>query len=277
MSRREFDVEYIRGEFDKLSLSLPTRTTVYIAGGFVLASLGLKAGTKDIDVVINNKPWFDSLTKGLSEGGYRTVQGAELTKVYKKIVATAILENEDGFRWDVFLRVVANKLFLSNPMKKRGTEYFDKGKLKVYTLSKEDVFLMKSVTGRERDLEDMSRTARAGIDYETVYNECMVQWEHTQRAWGDGLYQTCKELKEVYGVEVPFLPRLRREAELQIFFNALKRELNKGNNTERKLSEALKNTYSHKEVADLLRASSKAGKVRLFPRGKFALTTLNSK
>ncbi len=225
MSKREFDVEYIRNELDKLSTKVPTRTTVYVAGGFVLASQGLKAGTKDIDVVVEKKPWFDALVKGLRRSEYVSVQRVQLGKVYRKLAATAILENRDGFRWDIFLRIVANKLFLSSSMKRRGTEYYNKGKLKVYTLSKEDIFLMKSVTGRERDLEDMSRTARAGIDYETVYDECLFQWEHTQRAWADGLYQTCKELKEVYGVAVPLLPRLRKEAELEVFFNSLKREL----------------------------------------------------
>ena len=94
-----------------------------------------------------------------------------------------------------------------------------------------------------------------------------MQWKHTQRAWADGLYQTCKELKEVYGVEVPFLPRLRKEAELEVFFNSLRREVDKGNNTERKISEALKATFSQKEVADLLRASSKAGKIRMSKHG----------
>lgn len=135
----------------------------------------MKAGTKDTDVVVGKKSWFDSLTEGLRKCGYRNVQRVHLSKVYKKLAATAILENEDGFRWDVFLRVVANKLFLSNPMKKRAREYYDNGKLKVYTLANDDVFLMKSVTGRERDLEDMSRTARSGIDHEIVYNECLLQ------------------------------------------------------------------------------------------------------
>ena len=120
MNRREFDVEYIRSELDKLSLKLPRRTAIYVAGGFVLASYGLKAGTKDIDVVVDSKPRFDSRIKGLKGCDYPSVQEAQLTKVYKTLSATAILENRDGFRWDVFLRVVANKLFLSNPMKKKG-------------------------------------------------------------------------------------------------------------------------------------------------------------
>lgn len=70
---------------------------------------------------------------------------------------------------------------------------------------------------------------------------------------------------------MPFLQRLRKEAELEVFFNSLRRELGKGNNTETRISEALKGDFSRREVTDLLKASAKAGKIRLSEHGTVAM------
>ena len=87
----------------------------------------LKDGTKDIDIVMEDEKQFKSIVKYLGKVGYRVVDKTNLTQTYKLISAQAIMENNDGFRWDIFLRVVANKLFLSPQMKERAKEYATEG------------------------------------------------------------------------------------------------------------------------------------------------------
>ena len=177
--RREFSLGYIESELASLDSGLAGPLDVYVAGGFVMARRGLKPGTKDIDVVLEDRPRFRNLVKLLLRHGYRELAVDVLPSAYVNLFASAILENGDGFRWDVFERVVADKLALTETMKSRATPSYKKKKLTLFLLSKEDVFLMKSVTDRDRDLEDMFLLARSGLDYDAVFEECLVQSELT--------------------------------------------------------------------------------------------------
>ena len=274
MSRRDFDLAHIKAELQKLHFKLERRLAVYVAGGFVMVALGLKAGTKDIDVVLENKPQFESLVSGLQSIGYKVVSKPLLTKTYRKLAAEAILENNDGFRWDVFLNVVANKLFLSDSMKGRAQLYLNAGNLRVCALSKEDIFLMKGVTDRDRDLEDMYRIARSGIEYKLVFDECLFQSEKTHRIWEAGLYEKCKELKEKYNLTVPFSSKLRKMGEKKLIFTIYMREISKGNNTEKSLVRALDGKLTRRQVISDLRFLTKAGKLEV-EVGRFVVPKTN--
>jgi hypothetical protein len=99
-----------------------------------------------------------------------------MSKPYNELSATA-MENLEGFRWEIFVEYVAKKLALTNSIRLRTSKIFSGGKLTVSRLSNEDMFLMKSMTERDRDLEDMALIARTGTDYKLVLNECMQQSE----------------------------------------------------------------------------------------------------
>ena len=93
-------------------------------------------------------------------------------------------------------------------MIERAKEYLIKGKLRAYTLSKEDVFLLKSVTDRDRDLEDMALLAQSGIKYDIVFRECEKQTEVTRRVWEQALLSTIEELEAQYNIRIPFKKKL---------------------------------------------------------------------
>ena len=137
-----------------------------------------------------------------------------MSKPYNELSATA-MENLEGFRWEIFVEYVAKKLALTNSIRLRTSKIFSGGKLTVSRLSNEDMFLMKSMTERDRDLEDMALIVRTGIDYKLVLNECMQQSEKDQRGniWEASLYEKCEELKEKYGVDVPIRKKLRKISE----------------------------------------------------------------
>lgn len=228
-----------------------------------MAAKGLKVGTKDIDVILEDKKQFTALANGLQLTGYHLVNEPVIERVYKKLAAQAILENDEGFRWDIFLRVVANKLSLSEPMKERAEPYINDGKLSVRALSKEDIFLLKGVTERERDLEDMFRIARSGIDYNAVYEECLHQSEATGRIWETGLCDTCERLKAKYNLTVPFLSKLRRKGEQKLFSRIIKREVKAGNDSEESIAKSVSDHLTRKDVREVLATLSKQGEIEI--------------
>lgn len=216
MVRKNFGVEYVNGQLGLVSEKLGGRTTLYVAGGTVMAVGGLKEGTKDIDVVVESTDDLTRLKKALATLSY-SKPNRTLKIAYQRMEAGAILENKDGFRWDVFERVVAGKFHLSPGMKSRARDYeISNEKLAVKFLSMEDVFLMKSVTEREGDLEDMAKIAQGGIDWDTIVEECDWQSKKTGRIWENSVCESLKDLRAKYGVSSPVEKKICGSAEKKI-------------------------------------------------------------
>jgi hypothetical protein len=72
---------------------------------------------------------------------------------------------------------------------------------------------MKGMTGRDRDLEDMSLLARSGVNYDSGFKECVSQSDRTDKLWEIGLHDKCEELDKKYNVRVPITKKLQRIAE----------------------------------------------------------------
>ena len=203
---------------------LSEKLDIYLLGGAVMAIIGLKAGTKDIDVIVEHEKDHRSLISSLEKCRYFVLQPQDLSKPYFELSATA-LQNCEGFRWEVFVEYVAKKLALTSTVQKRATEIYSGDKLTVFRLSNEDLFLMKAMTERDRDLEDMSILARSGLDYGIILRECTSQSKMDPRGniWESSLYEKCLELKNVYGIEVPFLKELKKISIRKIMQNKGKR------------------------------------------------------
>ena len=212
--RRNFDREYVTKELRRLDGVLSEELSIYLLGGAVMTIAGLKPGTKDVDVIVEDERVHDILVASLEKCGYHLLQPQHLSRPYNELSATA-MENLEGFRWEIFVEYVAKKLALTNSIRLRTTNIFSGEKLTVSRLSNEDMFLMKGMTERDRDLEDMALIARTGIDYKLVLNECVQQSEKDQRGniWEASLYEKCEELKEKYGIDVPIRKKLRKISE----------------------------------------------------------------
>jgi len=152
---------------------------VYLVGGGNLALRGLKSATKDIDIVVLNRKQF-SLLQNLLE--------APLPKLPVYVRQYSSQWNYDlgmnaryihplhGFNLDVFVKRVLGKLYLSESMVLRAevpVEFESHEFFEVYLISKEDIFLFKSVTSTERvrDIEDLIALVETGLDYSTIIQE----------------------------------------------------------------------------------------------------------
>lgn len=240
MQRPSFDKEYLSRELGKVASKITKPVTLFIIGGGGLAFYGLKEATKDIDVIMQNPDEFKTLTKALKDLKYKTPSPQVITKAYREMQANEILENEDGFRWDIFMQQVCNALTFSTPMKSRATGIYAKGLLKVLLAAKEDIFLFKGITEREADLDDMRLLAESGLNWNIINQECQNQSTSTGRLWENALYQKLIDLREKHHIETPIEKVLRKRAEEKLIEITITEEIKKGNDTVNALSKAIK-------------------------------------
>jgi hypothetical protein len=124
VQKASFNREYILNELDKLALKVSKPVNLFTIGGLCLIHYGLKEATKDIDVVLKSSFEFDELIRALKEIGYYEPGFIEISRPYKKMAANIILENKDGFRWDIFLQTVCRALSFSDEMESRSNLLF---------------------------------------------------------------------------------------------------------------------------------------------------------
>lgn len=212
-SRPSFDRKYIFAELDKLSSKITAPIRVFIIGGLALINYGLKEATKDIDVVVLNEKDLEVLIRSLEIIGYHALEDSFVSKSYKKMEISKIMENDDGFRCDIFLRSICNRLFFSEDMESRATQFYSRNKLKLNIASKEDIFLFKGITEREADLFDMRLLAESSLEWQIIENECISQSDKTGVLWEGALLQNLVDLREKYRITSPIEKSLRRISE----------------------------------------------------------------
>jgi len=214
MSKRpNFDWPYILTELQNLGKAVKQKVTIFVAGGAAMAFLGLKIATRDIDVIVGTHAEVSRLDSCLRRIGYAP---PKTTLKYLQMKTSAILENSQGFRWDIFQQTLAGKLSLSNGMISRSQLFGIIGKLEVRILSKNDIFLLKSVTDRDLDLEDMRVIAESSVGWETIRQECQLQARNSGQIWENALCEKLVELRKTRNITSPIEKEICRIADQKI-------------------------------------------------------------
>ena len=244
--RRYFNKIYLQQEFDKLDAKIQP-ATLYLIGGGAMAFYGLKDATKDIDIILTNAEQLDSLLTALSALGYKKPDQALITKSYCKMQTNAIMENTDGFRWDLFINKVCNALMLSEAIKLRAKPLYKGSHLTVLITSKEDIFLFKGITEREADLDDMRILAESRLDWKLISRECQMQSAAAGMPWEMALSQNLQDLNQRYHIDSPIAKEIRRVAEEKLeklSRETLLKEIASGNNTVKGIAEKIRQPQS---------------------------------
>jgi hypothetical protein len=235
--RPSFSKEYVLKELDRLSSKIKVQIRLFIIGGLGLINFGLKEATKDVDVVIQSRRELYALTRGLRSLGYSSLGPPVISRPYKKSEASRILENSEGFRWDIFLNQICGALVLSKGMASRSTSFYGKGLLKASLASKEDLFLLKGITERKADLDDMRLLAESGLDWRIIEQECKDQSTSSGRLWESALLQNLIDLRERHNIRSPVEQTLRKVTEERLSEDELTRAVKKGCVTVKIISE----------------------------------------
>lgn len=262
---------------DRLSSKVKVQIRLFIIGGLGLINFGLKEATKDVDVVIQSRRELYALTRGLRSLGYSSLGPPVISRPYKKLEASRIMENSEGFRWDIFLNQICGALVLSKGMASRSTSFYGKGLLKASLASKEDLFLLKGITERKADLDDMRLLAESGLDWRIIEKECKNQSTSSGRLWENALLQNLIDLREKHNIRSPVEQTLRKVTEERLSEDELTKAVKKGCVTVKMISETTRlpqhwvREYAKKmEEKGLLRVdrSGHPHKFALVPRPK---------
>lgn len=132
----------IEGLFVEISKELQTKVHCFVLGGAMLLYHGMKSVTKDIDLVVEKRPEFCAMEIILKEIEFKT-RIPDLQ--YKNLNLSQIFIRDD-FRIDLFHRTICKGFSLSPGMIERSTMVLSFNNLTVSLCSKEDVFLLKTLT-----------------------------------------------------------------------------------------------------------------------------------
>jgi hypothetical protein len=222
--RRRFGREALLDVLSEVSASLEGPVEAYLIGGLAMMQSGLKAATKDVDVVFMDEADERAFESALRSLGFDRPR--EVSDQYDALGATRIVEGPDGMRFDIFVEVVCRKLRLTEGMRGRAEELPLDGNLRLMALAPEDLFLFKSVTERDDDLADMALLAGLALDWQVMSDEIMG--DPVNRRYLAHYVVKLDELEEVHGVAAPGRQELREEAEVIVAINRLGERLAEG-------------------------------------------------
>ena len=162
-----------------------------------------KAGTKDIDVVVDSEVEGDELVAGLRRTGF--TDPAHLGKPYRRLGARRVLENPDEFMWDIFVHEILGFEF-SERMRGRAEPWMTGGPLAVFAAAPEDIFAFKALTDRDRDRDDMNTLFADGLDLAIIRGEVLAQAERpTGKRFAAFFFQGLEDFVGKFGVVYPGL------------------------------------------------------------------------
>jgi hypothetical protein len=205
--RGHYPEDSLQRGLEELGEHLGTTVDAYLLGGGNLIMRGLKDSTKDVDLAVRGGQAFFAIAESLQDLGYE--ERGDLEAAYSQLDPSIVLEKEGFPRWDIFVETVAGQLQLSDAMIERCDQSFEYGNLRVHLLSLTDIFVFKSITEREGDLEDVALIAQqADLDWEGIFEEIKTQEDLTGRFFSFAVLDTLDVLKERYDIVAPITDRL---------------------------------------------------------------------
>ena len=206
--------------FKEIDASLRKKVKIFVIGGAVLLQQGLKPATKDIDLVIETKEEFMILKNALNSINF-TVKIPNIE--YKNMNLNQIFIRDD-FRIDLFQKEICGRFSISNGMMERAITFIDLEKIKLNFCSNEDIFLFKTMTEREGDLEDCISLAKRGIKWEIILNELKNQIKKSrQDVWITWVGERL-DLLEDKGLNIPIMKEINQLREK--YFEKYEKKLN---------------------------------------------------
>ena len=260
-----FDSNYIEKELKNINKYLTKPINIYIFGGGAMSFYDLKTATKDIDVLLHSEAEASALIKILYKRGYNKIETKD--PIYIKMNTRDIIENTDGFRWDIFVNKICGGLTFSEDMQKRSKIYKEFNNIKAYLVSPEDIFILKSVTSKPRDREDMFNLFSHGINVEIIKKEIQKQAKLDEnKAWLSYFFIGLDELVSEYNVIFPNYNEFLRLAEEEMLEKLIIEFIQKKPHSINNLSSILK--CDKNEIKQILEDLIKQNKISR-SKGKF--------
>lgn len=185
-------------------------------GGTAMMFLGYKNATKDIDLVFSNNKDRQVFIDAIQEIGYSK---KSLNFIYdKKRVQDKnkpVVYSRGDERFDLFVGSVfgSNVDFNSKDITQRH-DFIAKKELIIHTLSKEDIILLKSVTNREKDIEDIEAIIKIekSINWDYIIDKAIHQRKNNSWILMD-LEEKMQKLKKITFIKQEYFDKIYKEEE----------------------------------------------------------------
>ena len=199
ISSREDAEEILRGLGERLAEPVQ----VLIIGGAAMLELGLKDVTKDIDLVCRDVAGKARLLEAARSLGFELF-GPEKRHARLGLDRVAV---KGGHTLDIFAGRISYDFGLSESMWQRGRTTSLLGKAEIRYAAVEDIFSLKLIANRPRDLEDCISLASAKMDFEAIYSEILAQYNKAgtveEKIWITYLEEGIGKLEDDYRLQVP--------------------------------------------------------------------------
>lgn len=163
--------------FNEIGRALPKRLIVYSIGGTAMMLQGLKGETLDIDLVFDKETDRKLFIETLEAMKFRKDERRVIEQYgLKKNTPEMLRLESDQFIFDLFLNKIVSSVF-SEGMKSRAKKTHEFGiNFVIKAADPHDILIMKSVTGRAKDNDDIvSIINNNKIDWNVVIDEAKEQ------------------------------------------------------------------------------------------------------
>ena len=198
----EFNQDHLEEILIFIADKLAKTTTIYVFGGAVMVYRKMKPATKDIDILFEKNSDYHDFIAAAKECGFVTTS---IPTDYKQFFLSAMLQNHHtNWRLDLFLRKVCGKFEFNDDVKKRAILFKVISNLHIYFISLEDIMLMKALTERERDLDDI-RVILGALDFKLA----LEALEHQKMEYKREILERLLEFEEKQGLRLSIPASLR--------------------------------------------------------------------
>lgn len=163
--------------FNEIGRALPKKIIVYSIGGTAMMLQGLKGETLDIDLVFDKEGDRKTFIETLESMKFRKDERRVIERYgLKKNTPEMLRLESDEFTFDLFLNKIVSSIF-SEGMKSRAKQTHEFGSnLIIRAADPHDILIMKSLTGRAKDEEDiLSIINNNKINWDLIVEEAREQ------------------------------------------------------------------------------------------------------
>ncbi len=201
--------------FKLISNYLKKDIVCWAFGGTAMMFYGYKDSTKDIDLVFDSAEDRNVFIEAIEELGYTKRALFDVYNGEKSRHKNApVMYSRGDERFDLFLKNIFQTV-LSLGMKKRffaRHDFTEKKSLVIYAVSKEDIILLKAVTEREKDFEDILKICATdkNISWGVITDEAVSQYEKGNEFVLLDLEQAMVRLKKYIFIKQEYFSKLYR-------------------------------------------------------------------
>jgi len=197
------DVTDITSVLQMIDSNINKKVRILIIGGSAMAILQDKVVTKDIDCAIPDEDAFKEFIRCAYDFGFEP-DPSSIPEEERGI----ILRNPNGFRMDIFSKRICNKFLIHEGIMNRAERLNGFSSIETFIMSREDIFISKSITERDVDLSDMFSLYKRGLDEDIIIEELNYQTNNTGIIWEAFMTVKLLEVEERFDVTIPMKNRI---------------------------------------------------------------------